>query len=317
MTIPRHTVRLSAAATLLLAPVLELPERRTAERQPPADARAALLVTPAWLAAHLKDPDLVLLHVGDRAEYDRAHLPGARYVSMRDVSVSSTDRARGLTLELPSADSLRAQLQALGISDGSRVVVYYGGDWVSPATRVVFTLDHAGLGARTSLLDGGMAAWSAAGHPTTAEVPARRVGTLSPLRTRPLVVDAGYVKARVGAPGSRVIDARAAVFYDGVEGDGRRGHVAGARSLPFTQVTDDRLRLRSAEELTALFRAAGVGPRDTVVAYCHIGQQATAVLFAARTLGHPVRLFDGSFQEWNRRAELPVENPSARGGSRP
>ena len=318
MTIPRHTVRLSAAATLLLAPVLELPARRTAERQPPADARAALLVTPAWLAAHLKDPDLVLLHVGDRAEYDRAHLPGARYVSLRDVSVSSTDRVRGLTLELPSPDSLRAQLQALGISDGSRVVVYYGGDWVSPATRVVFTLDHAGLGARTSLLDGGMAAWSAAGHPTTAEVPARRVGTLSPLRTRPLVVDAEYVKARASAPGSRVIDARAAVFYDGVEGNDRRGHVAGARSLPFTQVTDDRLRLRSAEELTALFRAAGVGPRDTVVAYCHIGQQATAVLFAARTLGHPVRLFDGSFQEWGRRAELPVENPSAaRGGSRP
>ena len=96
-----------------------------------ADPRAALLVTPAWLAQHLHDPDLVLLHVGDRAEYDKGHIPGARYVGMRDVSVSSDDHEKGLMLELPTADTLRARLEALGISDRSRIVVYYGSDWVS------------------------------------------------------------------------------------------------------------------------------------------------------------------------------------------
>ena len=65
---------------------------------------------------------------------------------MSDVSVSNHDHetTRGLMLEMPSADSLRAHLAALGISDRSRVVVYYGNDWVSPATRVMFTLDYAG-----------------------------------------------------------------------------------------------------------------------------------------------------------------------------
>jgi thiosulfate/3-mercaptopyruvate sulfurtransferase len=280
------------------------------------DPRASLIVSTAWLADHLKDPDLVLLHVGDRKEYDAGHIPGARLVSQNDLAVSDHDHARdtGLALELPSPDSLRARLERLGISDRSRIIVYYGNDWVSPATRVVFTLDHAGLGARTSLLDGGMRAWQAERRPLTTDVPARVAGSLAPLRTKPLVVDAAWVKARGGAPGVRLIDGRAAVFYDGVEAGGpRRGHIPGARSIPYTEIAGTDLRVRSAAELSALFRKAGVAPGDTVVAYCHIGQQGTAVLFAARTLGHPVLLYDGSFQDWARRAELPVENPAEKG----
>ncbi|HET7187804.1 MAG TPA: rhodanese-like domain-containing protein [Gemmatimonadaceae bacterium] len=277
------------------------------------DPRAELTVTPAWLAQHLKDPDLVLLHVGDKGEYDKGHIAGARYVTQRDISVSNHDRAKdtGLMLELPTDDSLRTQLAALGISDGSRIVVYYGNDWVSPSTRIMFTLDHAGFGGRSALLDGGMNAWKEAGFPLTTEIPTYKTGQLSPLKTRPLVVSIDYVKSRLGSPNLHLIDGRAAVFYDGVEeGSSRKGHIPGAKSIPFTEVTDDKLHLKSAAELTKLFTDAGVGPKDTVVAYCHIGQQATAVLFAARTLGHPVLLFDGSFQEWGRRTDLPVENPA-------
>jgi thiosulfate/3-mercaptopyruvate sulfurtransferase len=278
-----------------------------------ADPRAAITVSTAWLAQHLNDPDLVLLHVGDPKAYPAKHIPGARFVSMSDVSVSDHDMQKdtGLMLELPPADSLRARLQALGISDRSRVVVYQADEWISPSTRIVFTLDAAGLGDRTVWLDGGLSAWAAEGRPTTAAVPARVAGTLSPLKTKPLVVDAAWVRSHLGAPGVRVVDGRAAVFYDGVEAGGpRKGHIPGAGSVPFTEVTDATLHLRSPAELAALFAKAGVGPKDTVVAYCHIGQQGTAVLFAARSLGHPVKLYDGSFQEWARRTDLPVENPA-------
>ena len=88
-------------------------------------------------------------------------------------------------LEMPKPDSLRAQLEALGISDDSRVIVYYGNDWVSPATRVVFTLDYAGLGAGSALLDGGMQAWKTEasraddGAPKRAAGQARRAATSS------------------------------------------------------------------------------------------------------------------------------------------
>jgi thiosulfate/3-mercaptopyruvate sulfurtransferase len=157
-----------------------------------------------------------------------------------------------------------------------------------------------------------MNAWKESGHAVTAAVPAAKTGQLSALRIKPIVVNAEYVKANLKSPTFHLIDGRGAVFYDGVKESGpRNGHVAGARNIPFNEVTDDKLHFKSPAELAALFAKAGVGPADTVVAYCHIGQQATAVLFAARTLGHPVLLYDGSFQDWSRRKDLPVENPAA------
>jgi thiosulfate/3-mercaptopyruvate sulfurtransferase len=270
---------------------------------------APVTVSAQWLAANLKDPNLVLLHVGDRAEYDAGHIPGARHVKLDDISVSRHDE-KGLMLEMPQPDSLRARLEALGISDKSRVIVYYGNDWVSPATRVIFTLDYAGLGQSAALLDGGMTAWKSAGYALSKEPAATRRGQLAALRVKPIVVDAAWVKSRIGTPGFHLVDGRDASFYEGVESGGpRKGHVAGARSIPYTEITDDKLFLRSPAELNALFAKAGIAPGDTVVAYCHIGQQATAVLFAARLVGHPVLLYDGSYQEWSRNPELPVEDP--------
>jgi thiosulfate/3-mercaptopyruvate sulfurtransferase len=75
--------------------------------------------------------------------------------------------------------------------------------------------------------------------------------------------------------------------------------VAGALSVPYRETADEHTMLRSPAELTALFTKAGVKPGDAVIGYCHIGQQATAMLFAARRLGHPVRLYDGSFEDWS------------------
>lgn len=282
--------------------------------------RQSLVVSAGWLQQHIGDPDLVLLHVGDKAGYEASHIPGARLASMGDVSISDHTE-KGLMLEMPPAEDLRHMLEALGISDKSRVIVYYGKDWVSPSTRIIFTLDYAGLGSRSSLLDGGLDAWMRAGGTVTTDVPPAKTGTLAPLKIRPIVVDAATVKSRIGAPGFAIVDGRDAVFYDGVEtGEGhnnekhRTGHIHGALSIPFTSITDDRVMLKSNDELAALFTKAGVKPGDTVIGYCHIGQQTTAMLFAARTLGHPVLLYDGSFQDWSRHKDYPVDNPSDKAG---
>lgn len=278
--------------------------------------RDTLLVSADWLAQHLKDPDLVLLHVGDHADYAAGHIDGARHVTLQDISVSDrTGLGNGLTLEMPPASTLREKLAALGVSDDSRVVVYFGNAPLQSATRVIFTLDYAGLGERTSLLDGGQAAWVRSGRPLSQVVPEGRSGRLSPLKLRPLVATKEEVRSSMGKNARAIVDARHEEFYTGARSGGsmlsphRAGHIKGAVSLPFTDLTDARSMLRSSEELAARFAKAGISPGDTVVAYCHLGQQATAVIFAARTLGHRVLLYDGSFEDWTRFSEYPVEKP--------
>jgi thiosulfate/3-mercaptopyruvate sulfurtransferase len=302
--------KLPTVLPLLLA--LAAPATAGPQRSVPAPAAAAtpaagalpLVVSPAWLAAHLGDKGLVLLHVGDPDAYPKQHLPGARLVRLDDISVSMQGKD-ALHLELPPPDDLRRRLEALGISNDSRIIVYFGDDWVSPATRVVFTLDAAGLGAHAALLDGGMPAWLREGRAVTDAVPAARTGALAPLAMRPIVVDANTVLTGLGKPGVAVVDARDAAFYAGTatgrshDQPHRTGHITGALSVPFDSVFDDQNRLRSDDDLRARFARAGVKPGDTVIGYCHIGQQATAMLFAARRLGHTVRLYDGSFEDWS------------------
>lgn len=282
------------------------PQPAPAAPQPGADPAALpLVVSPAWLAAHLGDTDLVVLHVGEADAYRTKHIPGARSVALSDISISMQG-PKALHLELPAPEDLRHRLEALGISNTTRVVVYFAEDWTSPATRIVFTLDAAGLGGHAALLDGGMPAWVRAGHAVTDAVPPPVApGKLAPLAMRPIVVEATTVLSSLGKPGFAVVDARDKAYYDGTQTGGRHGHpdrtghIAGALSIPYDSVFDDQLVLRSTEDLTARFTKAGVLPGDTVIGYCHIGQQATAMLFAARRLGHPVLLYDGAMEDWS------------------
>lgn len=268
------------------------------------EARDRLVVDTAWLAGNLERPDLVILHVGDEASYDAGHIPGARLVTLADVA-APPEQANALILQMPDAETLRRKLVALGVSDRSRIVVYPAVN-IQSATRVVFTLDAAGLGERTVLLDGGLAAWKAEGRATTVEAPTITPGELSPLTLRPLVADADLVRRSLGAPGYAVVDSRTPEFYSGRKAGGppgrphKKGHIAGAKNVPFDTVTTADQRLAPEAEIRARFEAAGVKPGDTVITYCHVGQQASATLFAARSLGLKVLLYDGSFEEWSR-----------------
>lgn len=286
---------------------------------PPAapDPRAPLFVSVDWLAQHLNDPNLVLLHVGPAPEYAAAHIPGARLTSVADLSIG--DRSGpGLSVEMPGPETLLARVAALGISDDSRVIVYYAKDMVYQAARILLTLTYAGFGERASLLDGGMGAWTAAGHATSTETSRARVSVLTPLRIQNFVVDARYVHSMIGAPGVSIVDARDTVFYTGARAGGsaqapqRAGRIPGARNVVWSTLTDASFRIRPAAELAATFAAAGVRPGDVIIGYCHTGQQASAMLLAARSLGHRVLLYDGSFQDWSARSELPVETGPSR-----
>jgi thiosulfate/3-mercaptopyruvate sulfurtransferase len=154
----------------------------------------------------------------------------------------------------------------------------------------------------------------AAGLPVAADTAPGASGQLSPLHVKGFIVDAVYVNAMRGTAGVSIVDARDSVFYVGARQGGspqaphRAGHVPGAKSVPWTSLYDEQLQLKPNTELARIFAAAGVGAGDVVIGYCHTGQQATAMLLAARALGHPVLLYDGSYQDWSARTELPVES---------
>lgn len=274
---------------------------------------ADMLVTPDWLLEHQRDKNLVLLHVGAPDEFVKEHISGAQLVNPRDLSIPFVEGA--LVLQLLPPDPLKAKLESYGISDDSRVVVYFGNDWVSPATRVYFSLDAAGLGDRTSLLDGGMPAWKNADGlvVSSADDPAagkpRAPGTITAKPRPELVADLDFVYASLGAKGVALVDARMSRYYDGEDSGAmpRAGHIPGAKSLPFDTLLENDNRMKSPAETAAILKAAGVRPGDTVVSYCHIGQQATVVYFAARRLGYKALLYDGSWDEWSRKPELPVD----------
>ncbi|MGH6828699.1 MAG: sulfurtransferase, partial [Rhizomicrobium sp.] len=265
-----------------------------------AQPRESLLVTPDWLAAHLSDRTLVILHAGNAASYAQGHIPGAR---LADVAQVSVEGPHGLSVELPPAGVLRQKLEALGISDNSRILVYSASPTIPRATRVLLTLRAAGFAGRCFLLNGGLEAWKNQGLPVTTKgadvVPGRlKPLTFQPLALRAVIVDADFVKARLGRPGMVLIDARAPEFYSGEKPSmGGRGHIPGARNIAFTAVTGADGRLKPARELRRMFAAAGYRPGDRVIVYCHVGIQGTAVVFAARTLGMDGRLYDGSFQD--------------------
>ena len=187
-----------------------------------------------------------------------------------------------------------------------------GKDWISPLTRVVFTLDYAGLGGRTMVLDGGMPAWKAAGKAVTKDVPAApAAGTLT-LKVRPeAVADLAWVQSHAGKPGSVVIDARNTQFYTGESNNNGRiprpGHVAGAVSAPFDTWVREDGTFKPRAELEAMLKSAGAAPGTDITTYCHIGQQATVPYLVARLLGYDVKLFDGSYEEWSKTESAPVK----------
>jgi len=272
---------------------------------------SSLLITPAQLAKELPDPSLVLLQVGPRENYDSGHVKGARFITMQDLAAPKTDSTPAL--ELPDTNDLRLRLERLGIGNKSHIVVIAGADWASPSTRIVWTLEAAGLGAQTRWLDGGVEGWKRAGYPVTTVVPpAPTPGHLTVPPDRSIVVDHQWMEAHLEAPGVRIIDARSPVFFEGVgmpEHNAPAGHLPGAHNIPFNSLMDDSLVVLPLPELARIFAGAGVKKGDTVAAYCHVGQQATVVILAARLLGYPAVLYDGSATEWES-LKLPIVNPN-------
>lgn len=292
-------------AVLLLALVASV----TSAQDP---ASASRRVTPAALAASRSAADLVILHVGSPAQFAAGHIPGARPVSLADIG--TTREESPLFLEVPTTERLTAWAREVGLTDASRIVIVPATDTLQSSTRVLFTLEVMGFGDRVALLDGGIAAWRAAGFPVDTGAASPITATAGPLTVRrdsTRIAAITDVDAAVEDPRIAIVDARLPSFYAG-QGGGypRPGHIPTAVNLPLTEVASAGTMLEP-DALRAKFLAAGIRDGDRIIVYCHIGQQASLVWFAAREAGFDARIFDGSFQQWSG-SDRPVIAPAGR-----
>ena len=294
-----------AALFVLFAASLPLSAQTSVQQK---NVRESMLVTTAWLQEHLNDLSLVIIHVGtNRREYRDGHIQGARFLWNQSLAYSDPDQ----TLEVPPLAQADSVLRDLGVSEKNRLILYFDGSNVSPTTRVFFTLDYLGLGDRIAMLDGGLDAWKAEGRPVITEFPNSAPGTFKPVLRKNLVVSGDWLKENLSNPAITIIDARAPQYYSGVGGGmPRPGHIPNAINIPFSTLIDSTIRLKDPTALRNIFELAGVKKGTRVISYCHIGQQASLVYFVARYLGYEAQIYDGSFEEWSGRKDLPLMNPS-------
>jgi len=271
-------------------------------------ARPNMLVTTAWLASHVKDRGIVVLHVGRRAQYDSGHIAGARHVALADVSAPAG--ASTLSLQLPTVAQLTAWAERNGIGDKTRIIIVPHDDTLQSAARVFLTLAYLGTLDRTSLLDGGLKTWRSEGRAVSMIPASPAVAThFTPHPQPSLIATMDQVEQATHDGRVTLVDARLTKFYNG-DGGGfpRPGHIPTAVNIPFPTLSTGGL-FKAPTELHKLFLDAGVTDGKPVVTYCHIGQQASLLWFVATLLGYDAKMFDGSFQEWSGTDRLPVIAP--------
>ena len=270
--------------------------------RPAVGVADSLVVTTEWLATHLTDPKVVVVEVVDAPDKRVDRIPGSRELFYRRMVVVRDS----VSSELPSTDLLKGLFESIGISDDSRVVVY--ASEAPMATRLLMTLTYFGH-AKVSYLDGGLPKWVSEKRPVVQSDAAVTRGALT-VRVRPeIIVDADWITSRVGKPGLRLIDTRTLGEFNGTgnrSGMPSAGHLQGARNLEWEWLfrEDQPLLLKDRAALIALY-GANITPNEAVVTYCWVGYRASATWFAATYLGFDAKLYDGSYQDWQRR-KLPT-----------
>lgn len=287
--------------------------------------RSRFLVETSWLQEHLDDPRIRIVdmrgyvrtteqdgvqqaqYTGAREEYEQGHIPGAVYIDWTRDIVDPDDPVEA---QIAAPERFAEAMSRLGIGDQHLVVAYDAHPASQFATRLWWALRYYGHD-DVVVLNGGLPKWKREGRPISEDVPAYPAASFTPRIRHELRATAEEVLSLLGKPGVALVDARDSGQYTGRlrRGHGRAGHIPGAVNVPREEIIDPASGVfRSNEDLAQVFSRAQISPSERVVAYCNGGVAATTVLFSLAILGYPhLTNYDGSWNEWGSREDLPAE----------
>ena len=272
------------------------------------------LVSTDWLAAHLKDPDLRVLDASwylpdagrnAKAEYTAAHIPGARFFDLEEIS----DQRSALPHMAPPPEKFISRLRAMGVGDGHQVVVYDGAGLFS-AARVWWLFRLMGK-TNVAVLDGGLPKWLAQGRDVEDMPPVLRDRHMTVSRQNQLVKDVTQVAHAAKLGEAEIIDARPAPRFRGDTPEPRAGlragHIPGSKNVPYSALLNGDGTMKSVPELRSVFESAGVNLTKPAITTCGSGVTAAVLSLALERIGHRNHaLYDGSWAEWGMYDDLGV-----------
>ena len=265
------------------------------------------LVEPAWLMENLENPDVVVIHAGQRG-FAEGHIPGARVL---DLGAIAWDGAEGWRVEFREVDEIVEAFRAAGVHQDSEVVIY--GPSMTTTARVWVTFDYLGLGDHAFVLNGGLQGWTDAGGALeSGEAETPEPGNLTAENVVDFRVSAEWIADRLDDESVALLDARPDDEYTGDDGGmggmARPGHIPGAAQLYWEELmtAENTFQFRTSAEIENILTRHGAGPDKTNVSYCMIGLRASVDYMAARMMGWNVRFYDGSWHDWGTRDDVPV-----------